>query len=80
VNQFEQLLPLCNVPKKELPCPRAVAQSKIAVRLCGDADLGTAKSIGLEALAMLIGGPEWQEGMNAFMEKREPRFPPLLPP
>jgi hypothetical protein len=29
---------------------------------------------------MLIGGPEWQEGMNAFMEKREPRFPPLLPP
>jgi enoyl-CoA hydratase len=58
--------------------PRAVAQSKMAVRLCGDADLATAKNIGLEALAMLIGGPEWQEGMNAFMEKREPRFPPLL--
>ena len=29
---------------------------------------------------MLIDGPEWQEGMAAFMEKREPRFPPLLPP
>jgi hypothetical protein len=28
---------------------------------------------------MLIDGPEWQEGMKAFMEKREPRFPPLSP-
>jgi enoyl-CoA hydratase/carnithine racemase len=60
--------------------PRAVAQSKMAVRMCGDADLTTARSIGLEALAMLIGEPEWQEGMNAFMEKREPRFPPLQAP
>jgi enoyl-CoA hydratase len=57
--------------------PRAVAQSKAAVRLCGDADLTTARNIGLEALAMLIDGPEWQEGMQAFMEKRPPRFPPL---
>jgi enoyl-CoA hydratase/carnithine racemase len=57
--------------------PRAVAQSKMAVRMCGDADLNTARSIGLEALSMLIGGPEWQEGMAAFMEKRLPRFPPL---
>ena len=57
--------------------PRAVAQSKLAVRLCGDTDLTTARSIGLEALAMLIDGPEWQEGMSAFMEKRPPRFPPL---
>jgi enoyl-CoA hydratase len=60
--------------------PRAVAQSKMAVRMCGDADLATARSIGLEALAMLIDGPEWQEGMNAFMEKREPRFPPPQAP
>jgi enoyl-CoA hydratase/carnithine racemase len=59
--------------------PRAVAQSKMAVRLCGDTDLTTARNIGLEALAMLIDGPEWREGMNAFMEKREPRFPPLSP-
>src|ERR1700733_1929756 len=57
--------------------PRAVAQSKLAVRLCGDSDLATARNIGLETLAMLIGAPEWQEGMAAFMEKREPRFPPL---
>jgi enoyl-CoA hydratase/carnithine racemase len=58
---------------------RAVAQSKLAVRMCGDADLGTARNIGLEALAMLIDGPEWREGMSAFMEKRPPRFPPLSP-
>jgi enoyl-CoA hydratase/carnithine racemase len=56
---------------------RAVAQSKMAVRMCGDADLNTARNIGLEALAMLIGGAEWQEGMNAFMEKRPPKFPDL---
>ncbi len=57
--------------------PRAVAQSKMAVRMCSDADLNTARSIGLEAPAMLIGEKEWQEGMTAFMEKRPPRFPPL---
>ncbi len=58
--------------------PRAVAQSKMAVRMCGDADLTYARNIGLEALALLIGGAEWQEGMTAFMEKRPPNFPPLL--
>jgi enoyl-CoA hydratase/carnithine racemase len=57
---------------------RAVAQSKMAVRMCGDADLSSARNIGLEALAMLIGGAEWQEGMTAFMEKRPPNFPPPL--
>ncbi|MGH6737692.1 MAG: enoyl-CoA hydratase/isomerase family protein [Bradyrhizobium sp.] len=57
---------------------RAVAQSKMAVRMCGDADLSSARNIGLEALAMLIGGAEWQEGMAAFMEKRSPNFPSLL--
>jgi 1,4-dihydroxy-2-naphthoyl-CoA synthase len=49
----------------------------MALRMCGDADLASARNIGLEALAMLIGGAEWQEGMAAFMEKRTPRFPPL---
>jgi enoyl-CoA hydratase/carnithine racemase len=58
--------------------PRAVAQSKMAVRMCSDTDLNTARNIGLETLALLIGGEEWQEGMTAFMEKRPPRFPPLV--
>jgi enoyl-CoA hydratase/carnithine racemase len=39
--------------------------------------LTAARNIGLESLAMLIDSPEWKEGMAAFMEKREPRFPPL---
>jgi enoyl-CoA hydratase/carnithine racemase len=56
---------------------RAVAQSKMAVRMCEDVDLNSAKNVGLEALAMLIGGAEWQEGMKSFMEKRPPSFPPL---
>jgi len=56
---------------------RAVAQSKMAVRMCGDADLTSARNIGLEALALLIGGAEWKEGMTAFMEKRPPNFRPL---
>ena len=56
---------------------RAVAQSKMAVRMCSDADLSNARNIGLEALAMLIGGAEWQEGMTAFMEKRPPNFSPV---
>ncbi len=55
--------------------PLAVAQSKMAVHMCGDTDLGNARRIGLEALAMLIDGPEWNEGMAAFMEKRSPNFP-----
>ena len=55
--------------------PRAVEQSKAAVHMCGETDLGTARRIGLEALAMLIDGPEWQEGMAAFMQKRPPVFP-----
>lgn len=59
--------------------PRAVAQSKAAVFACGDVDSHTARGLGLEALALLIGGAEWREGMSAFMEKRSPSFAPLAP-
>jgi enoyl-CoA hydratase/carnithine racemase len=57
--------------------PRAVAQSKAALLACGDADSRTARGIGLEALALLIGGAEWREGVSAFMEKRPPAFPSM---
>jgi enoyl-CoA hydratase/carnithine racemase len=57
--------------------PRAVAQSKAAVSACGDADARTARRLGLESLAMLIGEAEWREGIAAFMEKRPPAFAPL---
>lgn len=55
---------------------RAVAQSKAAVLACGDADLHTARRLGLEALTLLIGGEEWREGMSAFRDKRPPNFAP----
>lgn len=54
--------------------PRALEQSKLAINMCSDSDLSTARKIGLEALAMLVDGAEWKEGISAFLEKREPRF------
>lgn len=54
--------------------PRAVAQSKRAIYVSEDADLRTARRFGIEALSMLVGGKEWQEGMGAFAEKRSPTF------
>jgi enoyl-CoA hydratase/carnithine racemase len=54
--------------------PRSVAQSKRCIYLSEDADLRTARRFGLEALSMLVGGKEWQEGMAAFCEKRAPGF------
>lgn len=54
--------------------PRAIAQSKRAIYLSEDADLRTARRYGLEAISMLVGGAEWQEGMAAFIEKRPPAF------
>jgi len=54
--------------------PRAVAQSKRSIYVSEDADLRTARRFGIEALCMLVGGAEWQEGMSAFTEKRPPAF------
>lgn len=54
--------------------PRAIAQSKRSIYLSEDADLRTARRYGLEAIAMLVGGDEWKEGMSAFTEKRTPGF------
>jgi len=54
--------------------PRAIAQSKRSIYLSEDSDLRTAQHFGLEALSMLVGGEEWNEGMRAFIEKRPPAF------
>jgi enoyl-CoA hydratase/carnithine racemase len=53
---------------------RSLAAAKLAVNMCGDVDLNTARKMALETLAMLVDGPEWREGTSAFLEKREPRF------
>jgi enoyl-CoA hydratase/carnithine racemase len=54
--------------------PRAVAQSKRSIYVSEDADLRTARRFGIEALSMLVGGKEWQEGMQAFNDKRPATF------
>lgn len=54
--------------------PSAVAQAKRSVYVSEDADLRTARRFGVEALAGLMGTEEWLEGVNAFLEKRPPRF------
>jgi enoyl-CoA hydratase/carnithine racemase len=52
----------------------ALAQSKAVIYASEDADLRTARRYGIDALSLLVGGTEWNEGMSAFIEKRTPRF------
>lgn len=54
--------------------PLAIAQAKASVYVSEDVDLATARRFGLEALALLVGSPDWREGMAAFHEKRKPHF------
>lgn len=54
--------------------PLAISQSKATVYASEDTDLRSARRYGLDALSMLVGGPEWREGMEAFVNKRAPRF------
>lgn len=54
--------------------PAAVAQAKCSVYLSEDADLRTARRFGVQALGGLMGTEEWLEGVNAFLEKRPPKF------
>jgi enoyl-CoA hydratase/carnithine racemase len=54
--------------------PLAVAYAKATIYRCEGVDLGTAREIGLDAVTVLAGSPEWVEGMSAFVEKRAPRF------
>jgi enoyl-CoA hydratase/carnithine racemase len=54
--------------------PIALAQCKASVHLSGDVDLRSARRFGVEALSALVGSSDWEEGMTAFVEKREPVF------
>jgi enoyl-CoA hydratase len=54
--------------------PMAIAQAKSAIYIAEDADLRTARRFGLEALSLLVGSPDWNEGMAAFRDKRAPDF------
>ncbi|WP_439589860.1 enoyl-CoA hydratase/isomerase family protein [Hydrogenophaga sp.] len=72
----EAVLPTAMALARELRslAPRAIGQSKATIYSSEDADLRTARRHGLEALSILVGGAEWQEGMSAFVEKRAPGF------
>ena len=54
----------------------AFAASKRIVQSIADHEMGFARSLGAEADAQgqLAGGPDYVEGISAFMEKRDPTF------
>ncbi len=54
--------------------PNALAQAKTSIYVADDSDSRSARRAGLEALALLVNGRDWKEGMAAFFEKRKPRF------
>lgn len=54
--------------------PLALAEAKACLTACEAADVPSADAICLDAVARLAAGPEWREGMTAFVEKRRPRF------
>jgi enoyl-CoA hydratase/carnithine racemase len=54
--------------------PMGIAQCKMSIHVSGDVDLRSARRFGLEALTTLIGSRDWSEGIQAFLEKREPKF------
>ncbi len=76
VTEPDRLLPEALALAEEIKrlSPLAIAQGKASVYLSEDVDLATARRFGLEALAVLAGSPDWEEGMGAFMAKRAPRF------
>jgi len=76
ITEPDDLLPAALKLAEEIKSlsPLAIAQAKASVYVAEDVDLATARRFGLEALAMLIGSPDWQEGMAAFHAKRPPRF------
>ena len=76
VTEPDRLLPEALALAEEIKrlSPLAIAQGKASVYLSEDVDLAAARRFGLEALAVLAGSTDWEEGMAAFMAKRAPRF------
>jgi len=54
--------------------PRAVAAAKRVLLEGGDADVRVAHALEQSAFAGVFGGAESAEGMDAFLEKRDPKF------
>ncbi|WP_394199932.1 enoyl-CoA hydratase/isomerase family protein [Litoreibacter albidus] len=54
--------------------PQAQAEMKRLMREGADAPAATAKSFEQEVLFRLYSAPDGQEGINAFLEKRDPNF------
>ena len=54
--------------------PRAAAEMKRLIRQGPDAALPTALAFEQEVLARLYGSADGQEGIEAFLDKREARF------
>ena len=54
--------------------PLAVQRIKRAAGVAGEIDLASGFQFELEAYNRLVGSEDRQEGVNAFNEKRKPRF------
>jgi len=54
--------------------PRAIAAAKRVILQGQDADAGTAHALEQAAFGVISAGAERAEGMDAFLEKREPSF------
>lgn len=54
--------------------PLAVRSAKELVRIAGDSDLRSGLRAEQQAVALLFGTEDRQEGMRAFLDKREANF------
>jgi enoyl-CoA hydratase/carnithine racemase len=54
--------------------PISIAESKRAINRCETATADEADEIALDAVAAAASGADWREGMQAFRERRAPRF------
>lgn len=54
--------------------PVSIAESKRAIYRSEGLDIDAAMEVGLDAVAVAAGAPEWREGMRAFVERRRPAF------